>query len=65
MTTKPSLIAYSVKARGENQKPIWNRIGAAWPHANGNGGLSLSLEVLPLDGRIVLMPSDKAEAAAE
>jgi hypothetical protein len=42
-----------VKDRGEGQKDIWTRIGAAWPHGSGNG-LSIQLDALPLDGRIVL-----------
>ena len=50
---KPTLIAYSVKDRGEDQKAFWTRIGAAWSHGSGNG-LSIQLEALPLDGRIVL-----------
>jgi hypothetical protein len=49
---KPTLIAYSVKKR-EGQKDFWVRIGAAWPHGMGNG-LSIQLDALPLDGRIVL-----------
>jgi hypothetical protein len=50
---KPTLIAYTVKDRGEGQKGIWTRICAAWPHGSGNG-LSIQLDALPLDGRIVL-----------
>jgi hypothetical protein len=65
---KPTLIAYSVRERGKGQTAIWTRIGAAWPHDNGNG-LSIQLEALPLnfDGRIVLTEpkADEAEAKAE
>ena len=50
---KPALIAYSVKDRGEDQKAFWTRIGAAWSHGGGPG-LTIQLEALPLDGRIVL-----------
>jgi hypothetical protein len=51
---QPTLIAYTVRER-EGQKAVWTRIGAAWPHSNGNG-FSIQLEALPLnfDGRIVL-----------
>jgi hypothetical protein len=52
MSKKPYLIAYTVKER-EGQKPFWTRIGAAWPHVN-DGGLTVQLDALPLDGRIVL-----------
>jgi hypothetical protein len=66
-TKKPTLIAYNVRER-EGQKPVWTRIGAAWPHNSGNG-LTLQLEALPLnfDGRIVLTEpkGEDAEAKAE
>jgi len=53
MSRKPTLIAYAVRDRGEGQKAIWTRIGAAWPHGTGPG-LSIQLDALPIDGRIVL-----------
>jgi hypothetical protein len=63
---KPGLIAYAVKQPvGAEPKPIWTRIGAAWPHENGRG-YSIRLEALPIDGRIVLVepaepnPADQA-----
>jgi len=31
----------------------WNRIGAAWAHADGKG-FNLQIEAVPLDGRITL-----------
>jgi hypothetical protein len=61
------LIAYTVRDRGKNQKSIWTRIGAAWPHDKG-AGLNIQLEALPLDGRLVLLepkPDDAHPAAAE
>jgi len=65
---KPTLIAYSVRERGKGQTAIWTRIGAAWPHDNGNG-LSIQLEALPLnfDGRIVLTEpkADEAETKGQ
>ena len=67
MSKKPTLIAHTVRER-EGQKPVWTRIGAAWPHDKGNG-LTLQLEALPLnfDGRIVLTEPkvEEAEAKAE
>jgi len=65
-TQKPALIAYAVKERDKGRKPIWTRIGAAWPHGNGKG-LSIELEALPLDGRLVLMepqPETPADGAS-
>jgi hypothetical protein len=51
---KPTPHAYVVKdAKNPEQKGIWTRIGAAWPHENGPG-FSIRLDALPLDGRIVL-----------
>jgi hypothetical protein len=63
---KPTLIAYSIRERGENQKPVWTRIGAAWPHGSGTG-FNIQLEALPLGDRIVLTEpkADEAEAKAE
>ena len=65
MNSKPSLIAYTVKERGEGKSAFWVRIGGAWPfQKNGSTGFTLQLDALPLDGRIVLAePKPEAEAA--
>lgn len=47
----PSLYAWSVS--GEGEKAFWQKIGACWSHKDGKG-LSLQLEALPVNGRIVL-----------
>ena len=57
---KPTLIAYSVKDRGQGQKAIWTRLGAAWAFEKGTG-YTLQLDALPIDGRIVLC-EPKADA---
>lgn len=49
----PSHIAYHVRDAKGKGKGFWTRIGAAWPHADGNG-FNLQLEVVPLDGRVSL-----------
>ena len=49
---KPSHVAYQVRDR-EGKKGYWTRIGGAWAHNDGKG-LNIQLEVVPLDGRIVL-----------
>jgi hypothetical protein len=54
MTNDPVLIAYTVKDRPEGQKAIWRRIGVAFPHDKG-AGLTVLLDALPFDGRIVLV----------
>jgi hypothetical protein len=56
----PTHIAYHVRNR-EGSEGFWTRIGAAWPHADGNG-FNLQLETYPLDGRITLrVASEKSE----
>lgn len=47
---KPTLYAYQVRETG-NGNSFWNRIGAVWP--TSNGGFTIQLESVPLDGRIV------------
>ena len=67
MSNKPTLYAYAVKDRRRNQKSIWTRIGAAWPHEKGNG-LTIELEAFPVDGRIVLTEpksDDKGETSPQ
>ncbi len=56
-SNKPTLYAYSVRETG-NGKSFWTRIGAAW--SIKDGGISLQLDCIPLDGRIVCQPP-KAE----
>lgn len=64
MTTKtepkaPALIAFHVREGKKGSKGFWTRIGAAWPHQNGDG-FNIQLDCVPVDGRIVLRPA-KAE----
>lgn len=61
-TKAPALIAWHVR-EAKGGKAYWTRIGAAWPHQNGDGH-SLQLDLYPPDGRIVLLPP-KADEAAE
>lgn len=51
-TKSPSHVAYHIRDR-EGKKGFWTRIGSAWQHADGNG-FNLQIDVVPLDGRIVL-----------
>jgi hypothetical protein len=60
----PDFIAYHVLTKGE--KTFWNRVGASWLHHDGNG-MSLQLETVPVDGRIVLrapLPANEDGARA-
>lgn len=56
--TGPALIAYSVKEGKETSH--WTKIGAYFPHEDGEGG-NLVLDALPIGDRIVLRVP-KAEA---
>lgn len=50
----PLYHAYSVKeAAGERAKAHWTKIGAFFPHEDGEGG-TLALDALPIGDRIVL-----------
>lgn len=55
-TKAPDFIAWHVAQKGE--KSYWNKVGASWKHKDGKG-MTLQLEVVPINGRIVLRtPSD-------
>ena len=50
----PVLFAYSLVRRLPSGQGVWNRIGRAYPHETG-AGLTVVLDALPKDGRIVLL----------
>lgn len=49
--TSPSHDVYVVD--GEGETAFWTRIGAAWPHVNGDG-FNIQLTCVPIDGRLVI-----------
>ncbi len=54
---KPDLIAYTVRefeGEGGEQKGRWTEVGAAWATKDGNG-YAVSLDAIPVSGRLVLM----------
>lgn len=55
----PSHLAYSVRTYGEDQSS-WSRIGAAFPHRDGQG-LDVVLDSVPVDGRVTLREQQKEE----
>jgi hypothetical protein len=57
MSNDPVLIAYAVH-RDKSGKCHWTRIGRAFPHDAG-AGLTVLLDSMPLDGRIVLLELDE------
>jgi hypothetical protein len=64
----PAFAAFHVRPAkddkgGEGGKGFWTRIGAAWAHEDGEG-LNLQIDMVPLDGKIVLRtpkPDDEAK----
>lgn len=47
----PDFLAWHVTQRGD--KSYWNKVGAVWAHKD-NAGYTIQLEVVPINGRIVL-----------
>ena len=58
-----NMVVYSVR-EGKDGKKFWNRVGAAFPHKEGDG-FNVVLEALPLDGKLVVMPPRETEEVAE
>jgi hypothetical protein len=60
----PTLAAYHVREGKNGGKSFWTRIGAAWQHEDGEG-FNVQIEVMPLDGKIVLRApkADNGESA--
>jgi len=57
---KPTHRFYRVT--GEGKSAFWTPIGAAWPNKDGQG-FSLSCDLVPLQGRIVMRRITAREAA--
>ena len=47
----PDFLAWHVTQKGD--KSYWNKVGAAWSHKDDNG-YTIQLEMVPINGRIVL-----------
>jgi hypothetical protein len=58
MSGDPVLIAYMAKRSRKSKRTYWQRIGVAYPHEVG-AGLTVVLEAMPLDGRIILLELDE------
>ena len=57
-----SFIAWHVVERGE--KAFWSKAGASWLHKDGKG-MTLQLEVMPINGRIILrQPAENRQEEA-
>lgn len=51
----PAYIAHHVRD-GKGDKGFWTRIGAGWMSKDGKG-INLQLDVIPLDGKVILRPN--------
>ena len=49
---QPDYIAYNVQETKQG-KPVFNRVGAAWQHKDGQG-YDIQLESMPVNGRVTL-----------
>ena len=58
----PELYAWNVT--GTDQKSHWTKIGAAWSNKDGKG-FNITLEALPVNGKIVLRPPFQEESPEE
>lgn len=62
LANKPTHRLYNVTGEGKSAR--WTEIGAAWPNKDGLG-FSLSYDVIPLGGRIVMREITERSAASE
>ncbi len=65
-TDKPLPVydAFSIEKKSpedRNEKPVYRPIGAAWADQSNNGAINLALKVLPLDGRVLLLPHEPGD----
>ncbi|MFM9941769.1 MAG: hypothetical protein ACKVP7_19975 [Hyphomicrobiaceae bacterium] len=60
MANDPVLIAYTAKRIKLGKPAVWTRIGQAYPHEVG-AGLTVVLDSIPLDGRVILLELDAAD----
>lgn len=58
----PVYLGYAVRKVGKDS--FWTKIGAVFPHKDGTG-LTLMLDALPIDGRVVLRAPKDAPASEE
>lgn len=59
---QPSHIVYHVQEREGDRSNIWTRVGAMWPHEDGKG-FSMTLNMLPMDGRLTIRDASTVRAA--
>ena len=69
MTNIPTHIVYHVKDIGtpgetDASRAIWTRVGAAWQHSDAKG-LTIVLETMPLNGRLVVRTAVQEDRQSE
>jgi hypothetical protein len=63
MSNKPTHLVYHVRDNGDSDKSFWTRVGAAWKHQDGKG-FNVTLDAVPLDGRLVLREASEKDTPA-
>src|SRR5205823_14441559 len=67
MANNPTSLASHVKdtTAGENgeKRGVWTKVGATWPNKDGKG-FNVVLDVIPLDGRLILREPLERENAS-
>ena len=58
---KPTHEVFAVKKGAEGEKAFWTKIGAAWPHKDGNG-FALTLACYPAEGQTIQLRVIKPKA---
>jgi len=61
--TTPTHTCFTVRDRGEDRKPFWVAIGSAW--INRDGSFNLTLDALPVDGKITVRLRKKSDLKSE
>ena len=57
--TKPAYCAFVTTSCGKNNSKIqWRECGAMWEHKDGNG-VSLDLDVIPVNGKVTIRRGQK------
>ena len=60
---KPAYNAYTVIKR-EDKDDFWLKLGVCFPHEDGEG-FSVQMDVMPIDGKIVLRTPKAEEGQSE
>jgi hypothetical protein len=56
---KPTHTCFNVRDRGEGKKAYWAVVGSCW--TNKDGSFNITLDSLPLDGKIVVRPRKEGD----